>query len=99
MEQSVKRYLFLMKYVLAFAIFAIAITFFGESSLINRMSQKKEIDKLSTEIEEQQKKFKNDRETLNSLKNDPEALKRVARERYYMKAEDEDIFVIEDEEQ
>ncbi len=99
MEQSVKRYLFRMKYVLAFAIFAIAITFFGESSLINRMSQKKEIDKLSTEIEEQQQKFKNDRETLNSLKNDPEALKRVARERYYMKAEDEDIFVIEDEEQ
>ncbi len=99
MEQSVKRYLFRMKYVLAFAIFAIAITFFGESSLINRMSQKKEIDKLSTEIEEQQKKFKNDKETLNSLKNDPEALKRVARERYYMKAEDEDIFVIEDEEQ
>ena len=99
MEQSVKRYLFRMKYVLAFAIFAIAITFFGESSLINRMSQKKEIDKLSTEIEEQQQKFKNDKETLNSLKNDPEALKRVARERYYMKAEDEDIFVIEDEEQ
>lgn len=99
MEQSVKRYLFRMKYVLAFAIFAIAITFFGESSLINRMSQKKEIDKLSTEIEEQQKKFKNDKETLNSLKNDPEALKRVARERYYMKAENEDIFVIEDEEQ
>ncbi len=99
MEQSVKRYLFRMKYVLAFAIFAIAITFFGESSLINRMSQKKEIDKLSTEIEEQQQKFKHDKETLNSLKNDPEALKRVARERYYMKAEDEDIFVIEDEEQ
>ena len=99
MEQSVKRYLFRMKYVLAFAIFAIAITFFGESSLINRMSQKKEIDKLSTEIEEQQKKFKHDKETLNSLKNDPEALKRVARERYYMKAENEDIFVIEDEEQ
>lgn len=99
MEQSVKRYLFRMKYVLAFAIFAIAITFFGESSLINRMSQKKEIDKLSTEIEEQQQKFKHDKETLNSLKNDPEALKRVARERYYMKAENEDIFVIEDEEQ
>lgn len=99
MEQSVKRYLFRMKYVLAFAIFAIAITFFGESSLINRMSQKKEIDKLSTEIEEEQQKFKNDKETLNSLKNDPEALKRVARERYYMKAENEDIFVIEDEEQ
>lgn len=99
MNQSVKRYLFRMKYLVALAIFAIAITFFGESSLINRMSQKEEIDKLESEIEEQEKKFKQDEEMLNSLKNDPEALKRVARERYYMKAENEDIFVIEDEEQ
>lgn len=87
-----------MKYLVAFAIFAIAITFFGESSLINRESQKKEINKLSTEIEEQKKKFEQDKETLYNLKNDPEALKKVAREKYYMKAEDEDIFVIEDEE-
>lgn len=88
-----------MKYLVAFAIFAIAITFFGESSLINRESQKKEINKLSTEIEEQKKKFEQDKETLYNLKNDPEALKKVAREKYYMKAEDEDIFVIEDEEE
>lgn len=87
-----------MKYLVAFAIFAIAITFFGESSLINRESQKKEINKLSTEIEEQKKKFEQDKETLYNLKNDPEALKKVAREKYYMKAENEDIFVIEDEE-
>lgn len=99
MNQSVKRYLFRMKYLVAFVIFAIAITFFGESSLINRLEQQKEIDKLSNEIEEQQKKYDQDKEKLNSLKNDPEALKREARERYYMKAENEDIFVIEDEEQ
>ena len=36
---------------------------------------------------------------LKSLKSDPEALKKVARERYYMKTDDEDIFVIEDDEQ
>jgi cell division protein FtsB len=87
-----------MKYLVAFAIFAIAITFFGESSLLNRLSQQKEIDQLSTEIEEQKQIFEQDKEMLNSLKNDPEALKKVARERYYMKADDEDIFVIEDEE-
>ncbi len=98
MNQSVKRYLFRMKYLVAFAIFAIAITFFGESSLLNRLSQQKEIDQLSTEIEEQKQIFEQDKEMLNSLKNDPEALKKVARERYYMKADDEDIFVIEDEE-
>ncbi len=96
MKHSFKYYAFKLKYVVAFAIFAIAITFFGESSLINRYAQKEEIYKLSNSIEEYQRKFQEDKAMLNSLKTDPEALKRVARERYYMKTEDEDIFVIED---
>ncbi len=99
MTHSVKYYLFKLKYVVAFAIFAIAITFFGESSLINRIAQQKEIEKLSSEIEEQQLKFDSEKEMLNNLKTDPEALKKVARERYYMKTDDEDIFVIEDEDE
>lgn len=98
MKHSVKYYLFKLKYVVALAIFAIAITFFGESSLINRQSQQKEIERLSDEINEQNEIYLQDKAMLNSLKTDPEALKKVARERYYMKADNEDIFVIEDEE-
>lgn len=98
MKHSVKYYLFKLKYVVALAIFVIAITFFGESSLINRHSQQKEIERLNEEINEQNKIYLQDKAMLNSLKTDPEALKKVARERYYMKADNEDIFVIEDEE-
>ena len=98
MKHSVKYYLFKLKYVVALAIFVIAITFFGESSLINRHSQQKEIERLNEEINEQNKIYLQDKAMLNSLKTDPVALKKVARERYYMKADNEDIFVIEDEE-
>jgi cell division protein FtsB len=97
MRSNLKRYLFKLKYVFAFLIFGACITFVGESSLINRMEQWKEITKLKSEIDIYQRRFNQDKETLNSLKNDPEALKQIARERYYMKTEDEDIFVIEDE--
>lgn len=86
-----------MRYLLAFLTFAVVITFFGESSLINRYSQKEEIMSLQNSIDEYKRKFDSDNKMLHSLKTDPEALKRVARERYYMKTDNEDIFVIEDE--
>ena len=35
---------------------------------------------------------------LRRIKSDPEAIKTIARERYMMKTENEDIYVIEDEE-
>lgn len=98
MRRNIKHFLFKLKYLFALIIFAVAITFFGEGSLINRFAQWEEIDKLRSEIDDYQRKFNQDHETLNSLKNDPDALKQVARERYYMKTPDEDIFVIEDEE-
>ncbi len=99
MKHSARYYIFKLKYVIAFCIFIVAITFFGESSLINRLSQQEEINELNTSINEYEQKFKQDEAMLKSLKSDPEALKKVARERYYMKTDDEDIFVIEDDEQ
>lgn len=99
MKHSIRYYIFKLKYVIAFCIFIVAITFFGESSLINRLSQQEEINELNTSINEYEQKFKQDEAMLKSLKSDPEALKKVARERYYMKTDDEDIFVIEDDEQ
>lgn len=95
---SFRHILFKIKYLIAFAIFAVCITFLGESSLINRLAQKREISRLKSEIDEQQRRFDADHEELVRLKNDPEAVRQVARERYYMKTMDEDIFVIEDDE-
>lgn len=92
-----KHYIFKLKYVFAFLLFAVSITFLGEGNLLVRFEQKQEISKLQGEIDEYQRKFDSDRTVLNSLKNDPDALREVAREKYYMKTENEDIFIIEDE--
>lgn len=97
MKSAVKQWIFKLKYVLALLVFAVAIGFVGESSIVNRMAQQQEISRLKGEIEEYNRKFAKDRQTLNSLKHDPEAVKEVARSRYFMKTADEDIFIVEEE--
>ena len=98
MKSSVKYWIFKLKYVVALAIFVGTIGFVGESSIVNRISQQREISRLKGEINEYNRKFNQDKKTLDALKNDPEALKEVARSRYFMKTDNEDIFIVEDEE-
>ena len=52
---------------------------------------------MTEELEFYKKKFDNDKKTLEKLKRNPEEIVKVARERYYMKTPDEDIFIIEDD--
>lgn len=86
------------KYVIALTIFAIMIGFVGEYSIVNRLKQKETIAQLEQDIQSQIEKFNKDKEKLNKLQNDPDAVKQVAHEMYYMKSANEDVFVIEDEE-
>ena len=90
-------WVFRLKYVFALVVFAGVIGFVGESSLVNRIAQQQEISKLKEEISDYDRRFKADNVMLNSLKNDQDAIREVARERYYMKTENEDIFIIEDD--
>jgi len=99
MGNNVKQWLFKLKYLVAFVIFAVVIGFVGDSSILNRIAQQNEIADLKEEIEQYNRKFNQDRQTLNSLKHDPEAIKDVARSRYYMKTDNEDIFIVEDDEE
>ena len=98
MYQKLKQLIIKLKWCVASAIFIIAIGFIGEDCWINRYSKRKEIAHLKGEIAEHERKFNEDKAKLNSLKNNPEAVKVVARERYYMRTDDEDIFIIEEDE-
>ena len=85
------------KWYIATVIFLLVIMFYGEARLIDRYQQRREIGHLKEEIRKYQDTFEKDKATLERLKNDPDAVVEVARERYYMKTEDEDIFIIEEE--
>nr|WP_299340995.1 septum formation initiator family protein [Allomuricauda sp.] len=81
-------------YVLVLTIFVIWMVFFDTNSFLIHMELKGEIKKL-----EQQKKFlqgeiKKDKEVLEKL-SDTSELEKFAREKYYMKKENEEIFLIE----
>lgn len=95
MKRSMFFWLFKLKYFVALAIFVVAIGFIGESSIVNRISQKGEISRLKGEIGIQERKFESDGRELDALKHDTEAVKEVARSRYYMKMDNEDVFIVE----
>mgnify|MGYP003505252512 FL=1 len=97
MKNGIKHWIFKLKYVVALAIFIGVIVFVGESSLVNRIAQQQEISRLRAEIDEHNRKFEQDKKTLNALKYDEEAVRDVARSRYYMKSDNEDIFIVEDD--
>jgi len=83
-------------YVLVLTLFVIWMTFFDTNSLLIHLELKKEIDKL-----EQQKTFlkneiEKDKKALEKL-DDDEELEKFAREQYYMKKDNEEIFLIEHE--
>ena len=93
-----KYWLFKLKYVVALAIFVGVMGFVGESSIVNRIGQQREISRLKGESDDYNRKFNQDKKTLEALKNDPEAVKEVARGRYFMKTDNEDIFIVEESE-
>lgn len=97
MLNHIKNFIVKFKYVITVIVFGILIGFVGEHSLVERYKQRQEMKELQSEIDKYNSKFDSDKELLMRLKNNPEAIKDVARERYFMKKENEDIFIIENE--
>ena len=84
------------KYMITVLIFIVVIGFLDENSLIQRGKHRSEISALNSEIEKYRKQYEEDTEKLKELTTNPEALEKIAREKYLMKKPDEDIFVFEE---
>ena len=84
------------KYLITIVSFLVIIVFLDENSLIQRAKHRQEIEALTNEIEKYRKQYEEDTETLKELMNDPDAMEKVAREKYLMKKPNEDIFIFEE---
>ena len=82
------------KYMITVLIFIVVIGFLDENSLIQRVKHRSEISALNSEIEKYRKQYEEDTEKLKELTTNPEALEKIAREKYLMKKPDEDIFCL-----
>ena len=76
-------------------ILFLALTFtMGDSSLYKRYTYDERIRSLEKEIKHYQKEIELNSKKLNDLHTDKEGLERFAREEYYMKKPNEDVYII-----
>ena len=85
------------KYMITILVFVLIIGVLDDNSLIRRVSHWREIRELSTEIERYRSQYEEDSRALKELTSNPEALEKIAREKYKMKKADEDIFIFEED--
>ena len=82
------------RYVLVTMFFIVWILFLDNYSRLNHRMLDKEIDELEENKEYYQNEIKRDSQNIKLLKN-PDQVEKYAREKYYMKRDSEDIYIIE----
>mgnify|MGYP003537663410 FL=1 len=93
---TVWKYVRQHKYLITIVAFLVIIVFLDENSLIQRAQHDREIQTLTTVIEKFRKQYEEDTKKLKELTTNPEALEKIAREKYLMKKPNEDIFIFEE---
>jgi cell division protein FtsB len=81
-------------YVLVLTVFLVWMVFFDTNSLLIHLELKREIDKLEKQQEFLREEIANDKKIIEKL-SDPEELEKFAREQYFLKKKDEEIYLIE----
>ncbi len=84
------------KYVYTFLVFLAWIIFFDKNNLISRYKTIKTLQGTQQQKEFYQNQISNDQKIIDGLQNDSAALERFAREKYLMKRDNEDIFLVVD---
>jgi cell division protein FtsB len=84
------------KYFLATAFFAAWIVFFDHNDLILSYKRNQELKDLKTKKEYYQARIKETQSELYALRMNAASLEKVAREKYLMKKDNEDLYVIEE---
>ncbi len=81
-------------YILVLTVFVIWMVFFDTNSLLIHLELQKEIKKLEKQQEFLKTEIAEDKKVLKKL-SDPEELEKFAREQYYLKKKNEEIYLIE----
>lgn len=84
------------KSVVAILIFLLIVGVLDENSLWVRYERLVEIGNLRREIDKFQAQYDAETAQLEALQSNPAAVERMARERYYMKRANEDVYVFMD---
>jgi len=82
------------KYLLISLVFGVWMLFLDNYSLMDQRTLDQQINELQDNKKYYQDEIRKDKENIKLLKNDDQ-IEKYAREKYYMKKENEDIYIIE----
>ena len=82
------------KYLIFFLLFIFWIIFLDDYNLINQNQMKSKVDDLKNQKDFYINEIKKDSAELSNLKNDSSKQEKFARERFLMKKDNEDLFII-----
>ncbi len=91
--QKLRRF-FTDKYLITGIAFAVWMLFFDRNDITLQLKRVHELKKLKESEKVMDKQITDTKQELSQLKTNPETLEKYAREKYLMKKDNEDLFII-----
>ncbi len=91
---NIKKSIINKKIVITLVAFFVWVALFDSSSMLHKKSLNKKLEKLKKEQRYYRNKITEDSLNLIELQTDNESLEKIAREKFLMKKENEDIFIV-----
>jgi cell division protein DivIC len=83
------------KYLVALIAFVVWMLFFDRNDFFEQRERRQHLYKLQESKEYFTNEIIKERKLSQELKNDPTVIEKIAREKYLMKRDDEDLFIIQ----
>jgi cell division protein FtsB len=82
------------KFFIALAIFAAIMLFFDKNDVFTQAARKRQLRELQESRQYYTDRISTERKELEQLKSNPGTLEKYAREKYLMKRDNEDLYII-----
>ncbi|HSK13360.1 MAG TPA: septum formation initiator family protein [Phnomibacter sp.] len=84
-----------LHYLLAIGGFVVWMLFFDEKDYFTQLKRKQELEDLHAKMEYYKTEIEETRLQVEALDRDPAMLEKFAREKYFMKRDNEDVYIID----
>ncbi len=85
------------KYIITLTVFIVLMLFIDHNNIFNQIDHKKQLNDLLISKKFYQQQIDQTRKNLADLQNNSAALEKYAREKFLLKKDNEDIFVVSNE--
>lgn len=82
------------KYFIVIVVGVLVVGIVDDNSIYQHVKYQLQISSLHAEIQKYTQQYQDDSKQLREMRKGTKAYEKIARERYFMKADDEDIFVL-----